>query len=131
MIRMAVLENAKYLRTHMTDAEKRLWSKLRAGRSGYKFRRQAPIGPYIADFVAYAPRLIIELDGGHHAEPEQREYDRLRQLHLEGEGFRILRFWNHEVLTTLNSILERIDIELHQDETPSPLVGEGTFRYQS
>ena len=106
---MSVLENAKYLRTNMTDAEKLLWSKLRAGRFGCKFRRQAPIGPYIADFVSFTNKLIIELDGGHHAEADQLAYDRLRQQHLEGEGFRVLRFWNHEVLGAMEAVLERID----------------------
>ena len=106
---MSVLENAKYLRSNMTDAEKLLWSKLRAGRFGCKFRRQAPIGPYIADFVSFTNKLIIELDGGHHAEADQLAYDRLRQQHLEGEGFRVLRFWNHEVLGETEAVLGVVD----------------------
>jgi very-short-patch-repair endonuclease len=106
---MSVLENAKYLRSNMTDAEKLLWSKLRAGRFSCKFRRQAPIGPYITDFVSFTHKLIIELDGGHHAEADQLAYDRLRQQHLEGEGFRVLCFWNHEVLGEMEAVLGRID----------------------
>ena len=106
---VSVKENSRHLRKNMTNAERRLWLHLRCEQRGCKFRRQAPIGPYIADFVSFTHKLIIELDGGHHAEADQLAYDRLRQQHLEGEGFRVLRFWNHQVMGEMESVLGVVD----------------------
>jgi very-short-patch-repair endonuclease len=81
----------------MTDAERFAWDRLRYRQmGGHKFRRQVELGPYIADFVCLERRLVVELDGGQHA--ERAEQDRQRTRWLEGQGFRVLRFWNHEVL---------------------------------
>ena len=93
------LERAKRLRSNQTDAEWRLWERLRARRFvGYKFKRQQPIGGYIVDFVCFARRLVVEVDGSQHmASPR----DRRRDLWLAGEGFRVLRFWDNMVLQEL------------------------------
>jgi very-short-patch-repair endonuclease len=98
---------ARQLRKNMTDAEQRLWSELRYRQlGGWKFRRQAPIGSYIADFVCFERKLIIELDGGQHA--ERAEYDERRSEWLASQGFRVLRFWNHQVFEETESIKEWI-----------------------
>jgi very-short-patch-repair endonuclease len=89
------LPRAKNLRQAMTDAEQRLWYRLRAHRfSGYKFKRQVPIEPYVVDFACLNAKLIIEVDGGQHAESKR---DEARDAYLQRKGFRILRFWNHDV----------------------------------
>jgi len=99
-----VLAFAKELRQNMTDAEQLLWKQLRAQRFlGLKFRRQVPIGDYIADFACFEARLIIELDGGQHAEQEAQ--DGARDAWLHAQGFAVLRFWNHEVLGNLEGVL--------------------------
>jgi len=84
-----------------------LWSKLRARQiEGCKFRRQAPIGKYIVDFVCHEKRLIVELDGGQHA--ENCETDRQRDKWLGEQGYKVLRFWNNDVLTNIEGVLETI-----------------------
>ena len=98
---------AKKLRQNMSEAETRLWHHLRAGRlNGYKFRRQQPMGDYIVDFVCVTPKLIIEADGGQHA--EQAEYDQARSLYLNDLGFTVLRFWNDEILRQTDEVLAEI-----------------------
>jgi len=91
----------------MTEAERALWRHLRLRQiSGYKFRRQQPIGKYIVDFVCFEKKLIIEVDGGYHA--DQLGYDAKRSEWLEKEGFRILRFWDNQVLEEVGSVKEVI-----------------------
>ena len=98
---------AKGLRRNMTDAERLLWKHLRAHRfQHFKFRRQQPIGPFIVDFVCFELRLVIELDGGQHSEQEKE--DGSRTAFLNGEGFRVIRFWNDQVLKETESVLEAI-----------------------
>lgn len=98
---------AKKLRQNMSEAETRLWHHLRAGRlNGYKFRRQQPMGDYIVDFVCVTPKLIIEADGGQHA--EQAKYDQARSLYLNDLGFTVLRFWNDEILRQTDEVLAEI-----------------------
>jgi very-short-patch-repair endonuclease len=97
---------AKRLRSDMTDAEGRLWCALRAHRlNGLSFRRQAPIGRFIVDFVCHERGLVIEVDGGQHAE-NARDVERDRWL--VAKGYRVLRFWNHDVLRNGNGVLEVI-----------------------
>jgi very-short-patch-repair endonuclease len=98
---------SRQLRRNLTEAEQALWRHLRLRQlDGHKFRRQQPIGPYIVDFVCLERRLIIELDGGQHS--SQIISDAERSAWLETQGFRVLRFWNHEVLQNIEAVKERI-----------------------
>ena len=98
---------AKALRNSATDAEKRLWSKLQSSQlEGVKFRRQEPIKEYIVDFVNFQKKLIIELDGGQHAEAIEKDVQ--RDDCLTSLGFKVLRFWNNEVFENLEGVLEVI-----------------------
>jgi very-short-patch-repair endonuclease len=115
---------ARKLRANTTPHERALWRALKElPIFGTHFRRQAPIGSYVVDFFCPAAHLIIELDGGHHNEDEIADRDRDRQLWLEKEGYRIIRFWNSEVTGDLNAVLERIYAELHgsREAEVSPL----------
>src|SRR5687768_6084269 len=94
---------ARRLRRQLTDAERRLWRHLRRDISGYHFRRQVPIGPFIADFASLNPAIVIELDGGQHA--LQKNYDAKRDAFLRTQGFKVLRFWDNDVLTHTDSVL--------------------------
>jgi very-short-patch-repair endonuclease len=95
-VREVLRERARAMRHEPTDAERKLWLLLRDRRfSGFKFRRQVQVGRYIADFVCPAKRLIVEVDGGHHAEST---YDLERDAWLTAEGFRVRRFWNADIL---------------------------------
>jgi len=117
-----MLENAKALRSNQTDAEQRLWYRLRAHRfMDLKFKRQKPIGRYIVDFVCMEHRLIIELDGGQHA--EQVAYDQQRDAWLRSQGYTVLRFWNNDVMQQLEGVLEQILLTLSPG--PSPASGRG------
>jgi very-short-patch-repair endonuclease len=129
-----LLINAKSLRTYQTDAELRLWYHLRAHRFlGYKFKRQKPIAQYIVDFVCIEQKLIIEIDGGQHA--EQLEYDQARDTELRRLGYQVLRFWNNDVLKNTEGVLEKIRefIELTTPSPPAPLpqAGEGSSQLPS
>jgi very-short-patch-repair endonuclease len=107
---------ARELRENATRAERLVWHRIRDRQMfGVKFRRQHPVGRFIVDFVATRERLVIELDGGQHAlEPEvARDVERTREL--EKEGYRVLRFWNMDVLTNLEGVLEAIALELGRD----------------
>src|SRR5882724_8686520 len=98
-------ERARALRQNMTEAEKRVWQILRLHRMrGCKFRRQVPIGRYIVDFVCHEARLIVEIDGGQHDTWSPREAE--RHEFLQSAGYRILRFWNNEVLANLDGVHE-------------------------
>ena len=98
---------ARQMRKHPTDAERRLWALLR-GRAGLRFRRQQPIGPYIADFFCSTAKLIIELDGGRHGQDCNVARDTARTHWLEARGYRVLRFGNHEVLKDPQDIADRV-----------------------
>lgn len=108
---------AKQLRRNLTDAERVLWRHLRAHRfQGQKFRRQQPLGPYILDFVHFGAKLVIEADGGQHSESSS---DAVRDDWLTSEGFRVLRFWNHQILREPEAVLEQI-LSALQVSSPSP-----------
>ncbi len=112
-------EFAKTLRQQMTDAERRLWRHLRDRRlGGWKFRRQYPVGPYIVDFICLEKNLVIEVDGGQHAENE--EQDIKRSAYLNKMGFRVFRCWNNEVLQETESVLETIFAILAAGKQNSP-----------
>ncbi len=112
----ANLHHAKELRAHMTDAENRLWQALRAQRfAGWKFRRQEPLGPYIADFVCHEARLIVEVDGGQHA---QSARDEARDRWFAEHGYRVLRYWNNEVLVQTDAVLEHLLAALPPHPSP-------------
>ena len=109
---------ARALRSEMTDAERKLWQRLRAHRfQGASFRRQLPIGPYIVDFVCLDARLIIEIDGGQHAVAEAGR-DAKRNAWLRSQRFEILRFWNNDVLGNIQWVLERIAEALSELRPP-------------
>jgi very-short-patch-repair endonuclease len=108
---------AKKLRQQSTAAERILWKYLRAHRmAGYKFRRQVIIEPYIVDFVCLEARLIVEADGGQHL--EQVDSDLKRTIFIEALGYKVIRFWNHEILGNTETVLEQIHNCLI--EAPSP-----------
>ena len=110
-------EKARALRNNMTEAEKCLWFRIRCKQlSGYKFRRQQPIGPFIVDFVCLSKRLIIELDGGQHA--RQTEDDEHRTQWLEQQGFRVMRFWNNDIRDNIDGVLMNILSVLDLAEPP-------------
>jgi very-short-patch-repair endonuclease len=102
-------EFARTLRSNQTDAERKLWSLLRCEQlAELKFRRQAAIGDYIVDFVCFAEKMIVELDGGQHNDLEIRKYDDCRSNWLSSQGFRIVRFWNFEVLEDAEAVVAGI-----------------------
>jgi very-short-patch-repair endonuclease len=109
---------ARKLRKDGTDAEANLWYRLRNRQMGYKFRRQEPIGRYIIDFVCIEKMLIIELDGSQHL--EQKLYDEERTKFLERIGYKVIRFWNNEVLTSLDDVLECVMNHLKDLGPPHP-----------
>jgi very-short-patch-repair endonuclease len=123
---------ARELRSRMTDAERKLWFALKDRRfAAFKFRRQVPVGPYIADFLCFEARLIIEVDGGQHADSAR---DVERDKWLARNEFRVLRFWNNDVLRNLEGVLTSLATELNKtphpssrlrETPPSPAGGEG------
>ena len=101
----------------MTEAEKRIWFRLRAHRlNGASFRRQMPIGTYIVDFVCFDARLIVEIDGGQHADSQR---DQARDAWLASQNFTVLRFWNNDVLTNTDGAIEQILEALRVSSPPS------------
>nr|WP_193175593.1 DUF559 domain-containing protein [Oricola nitratireducens] len=101
--------NAKRMRKNMTDAERKLWHELRAHRlMGLGFRRQYPIRNYIADFACPARRLIVEIDGSHHADDGTAARDLSRTKTLESDGWTVLRFWNDDVLRDIDNVCQHI-----------------------
>jgi very-short-patch-repair endonuclease len=126
---------ARALRARMTDAERKLWFALRDRRfANFKFRRQVPVGPFIADFLCYPARVVVEVDGGQHADSTT---DRRRDRWFAANNFLVLRFWNNDVLSNLEGVLTSIlqtvlEQTPHPDRAsrgrPSPARGEGRER---
>jgi len=106
-------KRVKRLRTFMTDAERKLWYALRSRSIGAKFRRQVPLGPFVVDFVCFDSKLIIEVDGGQHGANAR---DVGRDRYFSERGYRVLRFWNNDVLSNIEGVLTRIS----QHAAPSP-----------
>jgi very-short-patch-repair endonuclease len=121
-----LIYHAQELRRNMTDCERKLWRRLKHRELGFKFRRQMPIGNYIADFACPAARIVIELDGGQHGSDEAEALDRIRTAAIERSGFRVIRFWNHEVIEQLDDVVEKIWNELYTPTLALPLEGEGS-----
>ena len=123
MDRKQLLNHAKTMRSHQTEAEQRLWYHLRAKRlMDLKFKRQKPIGPFIADFVCMEYKLVIEVDGSQHGTPA----DARRDAWFEANGFTLLRFWNNEVLEHTDAVLEQIRLTIDTlSPGPSPAHGRG------
>jgi very-short-patch-repair endonuclease len=102
-------EFARQLRREQTVPEHKLWLALRSRRfHGFKFRRQQPIGPYVADFVCFENKLVVELDGDQHGTEQGLRYDAVRSRKFQRDGFKVLRFSNHELLTNFEGVLEGI-----------------------
>jgi very-short-patch-repair endonuclease len=109
---------ARKLRSQMTDAERKLWFALRDRRfEAFKFRRQVPIGPDVADSLCFRTRLVVEVDGGQH---DGSGRDVKRDRWLEENGFRIARFWNNDVLSNLEGVLTVLTAELNRTPHPTP-----------
>ncbi len=120
---------AKTLRHRQTDAERKLWGILRDRRfARFKFRRQVPLGPYIADFVSFEASLVVEIDGSQHAEST---HDALRDRWLHDDGYRVLRFWNNDLTLRRQGVLDAIwnAVQVARPSSalraPSPARGEG------
>jgi very-short-patch-repair endonuclease len=121
---------ARHFRHALTDAEQQLWQLLRSRQlADIKFRRQVPLGPWVVDFVSFERMLVVEADGSQHAESTR---DQTRDTDLRGRGFRILRFWNNDIIGNTEGVLEQIIETIEQSPSPhglrprpSPTRGEG------
>ena len=110
---------AKQLRNNPTDAERLLWARLsRRQLDGYRFNRQMPVAGFVCDFMCREAQLIVELDGGQHDARADR--DAFRTKLIEGEGYRLIRFWNNEVMSNIYGVLETIAAALRQGPPPAP-----------
>ena len=128
-VRRQISPHASRLRRDMTDVERAIWAALRNRQlEGFKFRRQATVGPFVVDFLCVEAALVIELDGGQHSE----EADRGRTEFLEGRGLSVMRFWNSDVVDNLDGVIEAIRMALLQKkkkEDPHPTLSrEGRER---
>jgi len=111
---------ARNLRKSETDAERKIWQQLRGhSLKGAKFRRQHPVGPYIVDFICINEKLIIELDGSQHQ--QHQDYDAERTAFLEQAGYRVLRFWDNDVLLRTESVMQAIFDAILVSPHPNPL----------
>ena len=119
-IRSPQRAHARNMRRISTDAERKLWWEVRGRRfGGHKFKRQYLIGRYIVDFICLEAKLVVELDGGQHA--DRTAYDEMRDAYLRARGFRVLRFWNTEFLTNKDGVLEALLCQLESPPHPGPL----------
>ena len=115
------IERARYLRAVATPAERVLWSVLRDLRPhGFHFRRQSPIGAYVADFACKQAKLVVELDGSQHGENSNRDRDEARTVFLAARGYRVIRFWNHEVFENRDGVVDAILRALGPTRPASP-----------
>ena len=102
------------LRKELTPAERKLWSRIRNDQLGVNFRRQHAVGNYITDFCSPKSRLIIELDGSQHL--EQEEYDKERTEYLESQGYKVIRFWNNDVMNNIEGVILAIMVALERQQ---------------
>jgi len=115
------VQRARQLRRASTEAEKKLWRALRSKLPQYKWRRQMPVGPYFTDFACFAEMLIVELDGGQHAAAADK--DAARTAFLAAQGYRVLRFWNNDVLSNSDGVLQAIGENLSTSPSHSFAAG--------
>jgi very-short-patch-repair endonuclease len=109
---------ARDLRRNVTDAEKKLWQQLRLLKDEHRhFRRQVPIGTYIVDFACYYCKLVVELDGGQHNEPQKLRSDQKRTSELQKHGYRVIRFWNADIFENLEGVVDMIRNEARLSTT--------------
>lgn len=114
-------KRSRELRLGATEAERKLWRHLQARQlNGVRFNRQFPVGQYICDFVSRSRGLAIEIDGGQHGRPADRAYDARRTEFLRAQGYRVIRFWNSDVLDNVEDVLKRIERALEDMPSPSP-----------
>ncbi|HEX8313682.1 MAG TPA: DUF559 domain-containing protein [Flavisolibacter sp.] len=119
-----MFENAKKNRNNMTHAETVLWLHLKEGVNGYKFRRQHPIGPYIAGFYCHRAKLVIEVDGSIHNQEMIKQHDEEKENYLANRSYSILRFTNDEVTSEAQSVLQNISTEINiKKHKHSPNIG--------
>jgi len=110
---------SRELRLNATEAERKLWAQLSARKiAGVRFNRQFPIGPFICDFVSRTAKLVIEVDGGQHAIDVEK--DRARTAYLEAQGYRVIRFWNNDVLDRIEGVVSGIEAVLETCPPPTP-----------
>ena len=104
------IDLARNLRKNMTPQERKLWALLRNNQyKNFSFRRQYPIGNYIVDFICWELKLVIEIDGGQHNQPQDIEYDQVRTNFLKEKGFRVIRFWNNDIDNNIEGVFEKLD----------------------
>ena len=125
---------ARKLRRSETDAERKIWQQLRSHNlNGVKFRRQHPVGPYIIDFICINEKLVIELDGSQHQ--RQEDYDAERTAYLERNGYRVMRFWDNDVLLrtddVMQVIVDTLVVSPHPNPLPKSIWGEGAISDES
>ena len=104
----------------MTDAERKLWWRLRSDFPELHFRRQAPVGPYFADFACHKSRVVVEVDGGQHMLADHAAKDSAREAYLARHGYRVLRFWNNDVLKNIDGVLAAIHDEVMRGSQDAP-----------
>jgi very-short-patch-repair endonuclease len=109
-----IIEQAKKLKANETPAEALLWQRLKANKMNLKFRRQHPIHRFIVDFYCHKAKLVIELDGGYHEQPEMQTHDKDRTLELENMGLYVLRFSNEEVFINMNYVIKTIEMSIEE-----------------
>ncbi|HVF94745.1 MAG TPA: endonuclease domain-containing protein [Sphingomonas sp.] len=110
---------SRELRANMTDAERKLWSYLSARKvAGVRFNTQFPIGPFIGDFVSRGAKLVIEIDGGQHSSADHDDHERTR--YMEVRGYRVIRFWNTDVLANIEGVVSEIERVLQDRPSPNP-----------
>ena len=114
-------QRSRELRKNRTEAERKLWQHLRARQcADTRFNQQFPIGPFICDFVARTPKLVVEIDGDTHASAEAKAADERRTRFLNAQGYTVIRFWNREVMDNVEAVLERIANTLADTPSPNP-----------
>ena len=117
---------ARALRKQSTEAEKKLWQKLRRKQfQGLRFRRQYPLGPYFGDFVCLPARLVVEVDGASHTDFDQVQHDERRTHWLVSQNFHVLRFWNSDIFENIDGVIERIDAVMRESPFPPTPSREG------